>query len=120
LISHKYLNHGMKNVPIHNNSNSISPLLSKAGRMIIPKVVTTRRTLNIYLIGLVLFIFILEAMGSLRLDVFFTPDAFCSKHSIFALSLPQVVAVKFYENAEELENNDKKLDPAPHTSCGER
>jgi cytochrome c oxidase subunit 2 len=27
-ISHKYLNHGMNNVPIHNNSNYISPFLS--------------------------------------------------------------------------------------------
>jgi heme/copper-type cytochrome/quinol oxidase subunit 2 len=26
-ISHKYLNHGIYNVPIYNNSNSISPLL---------------------------------------------------------------------------------------------
>ena len=80
--------------------------------MIIPKVVTTRRNLNIYLIGLVLFIFILEAMGSLRLDVFFTPDVFCSKHywncsDIFALSLSLVKPEKSYENAEELENNDK-------------
>jgi hypothetical protein len=67
-ISHKYLNHGTY-VPVHNNSNSISPLLSKAGRMM--KVfsskflvffknarVTSRCALN--LIGLALFIYILS------------------------------------------------------------
>jgi hypothetical protein len=34
-ISHKYLNHGIYNVPIFNISNPISPLLSEAGRMMV-------------------------------------------------------------------------------------
>ncbi len=128
-ISHKYLNHGMKNVPIHTNSNSISPLrllslllgedkIARAGRMI--KVfsmkfifktaaVTSRRALN--LIGIAQFIHILTpCQGAIVLQIkaLFTSDAF----STFALvsTLPLVplargeegVPVKFYENAYAL------------------
>jgi cytochrome c oxidase subunit 2 len=43
-ISHKYLNHGIYNVPIYNISNPISPLLSEAGRMM--KVLTVKAKLR--------------------------------------------------------------------------
>jgi hypothetical protein len=119
----------MKNVPIHTNSNSISPLrllslllgedkIARAGRMI--KVfsmkfifktaaVTSRRALN--LIGIAQFIHILTpCQGAIVLQIkaLFTSDAF----STFALvsTLPLVplargeegVPVKFYENAYAL------------------
>ena len=111
-ISHKYLNHGAHNVPIHNNSDSISSLLSEVGRMMkvfsikfLFNVVITKRALNLRRIAL--FIYILGAIV-FQIDALFTPDAF----SILALPLSlgvnssnedkRIVPEKFYENADTL------------------